>query len=347
MTWWLTTALSNAAVVTLLAPFVWLVSRRLQRSALTHALWALLLVKLVAPPLVSVPLPWSIEVRHPAVAALLALPLPMDAARRGVRESAATSAATSGAGESLWKRSWRLRTRDVLQVAVWSWLAGSVLLLAGVARQTLRFQRSITSTQLPHCELQAEVNALCRELRLRRGPTARFTDRAVSPMLWGVGPCVWLVFPRALWEQLERAERRSLVIHELGHVARRDPWVRLLELTVSVLFWWHPIVWSARREIERSAEECCDALVLDWNESPRTYADAIVATLGFLADLRPGLPALASGVSDVPGLKLRLTQILRRTVAPRLSPRARYLVLAWCIGTLVLHPFLPLVPPAG
>jgi len=69
MTWFVQTALSNAAVVALLAILVWGITSLVRRPALSHALWVLVLVKLLTPPLIHVPLPWevTIPVERPAV----------------------------------------------------------------------------------------------------------------------------------------------------------------------------------------------------------------------------------------------------------------------------------------
>src|SRR5262245_38164280 len=53
--------LSNALVATLLAVVAAVVSQVVRRPALTHALWLLVLLKLVTPPLVPVQLPWSLD----------------------------------------------------------------------------------------------------------------------------------------------------------------------------------------------------------------------------------------------------------------------------------------------
>src|SRR5688572_6835461 len=51
----MTVALSNIAVATLLAILAWTAGRCLRRPAITHALWLLVFLKLLTPPLVSVP----------------------------------------------------------------------------------------------------------------------------------------------------------------------------------------------------------------------------------------------------------------------------------------------------
>src|SRR5687767_3429124 len=50
--------LANAAIAALLAIPAYLVSRRGRRPALAHALWLLVLLKLLTPPLIRPDLPW-------------------------------------------------------------------------------------------------------------------------------------------------------------------------------------------------------------------------------------------------------------------------------------------------
>ena len=67
--------------------------------------------------------------------------------------------------------------------------------------------------------------------------------------------------------------------------AAQDHLVRLLELAVSTLFWWHPVAWWAIRELQQLEELCCDAMVVGMNRSSgRDYAATLLDTLDFLCD---------------------------------------------------------------
>ena len=58
-----------------------------------------------------------------------------------------------------------------------------------------------------------------------------------------------------------------------------------LEFVVMGLYWWHPVVWYARRELREAEEQCCDAWVVSTLPGAgRTYASALVDTLDFLSD---------------------------------------------------------------
>ena len=62
MSWLLIVALKNAIIVVPLAVAALAAGRCFRRPALAHVLWVLVLVKLLTPPLVDVPVGWSIDV---------------------------------------------------------------------------------------------------------------------------------------------------------------------------------------------------------------------------------------------------------------------------------------------
>ncbi len=75
------------------------------------------------------------------------------------------------------------------------------------------------------------------------------------------------------------------------------------------LFWWNPIFWLARNQIEHAEENCCDAwAVRQANGCPRTYADALLATVDFLSV--GYVPPVASAVAKVEFLRERLHAIM-------------------------------------
>lgn len=150
-----------------------------------------------------------------------------------------------------------------------------------------------------------------------------------------------MLFPSRLLEQVSAAQRDTLILHELAHVARRDHWVRLLELVASGLYWWLPVVWLARRGLHAAEEECCDARVLRaLPDSGRDYALALVQTLTFLSPARRPLPATASGVGPVSQIKRRLTMILCHTPSHTLSRLGGAFVLALALLVLPCAPSL-------
>jgi hypothetical protein len=96
------------------------------------------------------------------------------------------------------------------------------------------------------------------------------------------------------------------------------------------LFWWHPVLWWARRSLRDAEEQCCDAWVV-WTfpDAAKSYAETLLATLDFLNPSDQPEPILASGFGKVHHLRKRLTMIMNGNV-PRL-------VSAWgALGSLAM-----------
>ncbi len=306
--------LGNALMVVPLALLAAVVGRRSRRPALTHALWLLVLLKLVTPPLIPFPISWPTD--WPAD--LAADPTPgMDRPVRSVAAPAISWPAALG----------------VL------WLTGTALYLGVALVRVLRFQRLLRHTQPASAEVQAEAAALVRRLGCKDGPRVLLLPGALPPLLWSVGRCTCLVMPASLLERLDGEQRRALLAHELAHWRRHDHWVRYLELAALALYWWLPLAWWARRELRAAEEECCDAWVV-WllPQATRAYATALVETLDFLAQAPPALPATASGLGQFAQLRRRLTLILRGA-----TPRALPLPGLLAVGGLALA-LLPVAP---
>jgi hypothetical protein len=186
------------------------------------------------------------------------------------------------------------------------------------------------------------VQMLASELADRlcvRCPQVCVLPGSVSPLLWTLGRTPRLLLPAGLLERLPPDQLATLLAHELAHWRRRDDRVRWLEFAVLALYWWCPLVWWARRELQQAEEECCDAWVVSiLPESSKAYALALVETVDFLSETPADLPLVASGVGRVRQLKRRLTMILRGTT-PRALTFTGMLGVA-TIGVLLL----PLVP---
>ena len=91
-------------------------------------------------------------------------------------------------------------------------------------------------------------------------------------------------------------QRATLLAHELAHLRRRDHWVRCLELLVTGLYWWLPVVWMARHALREAEEQCCDAWVVwAFPDAARSYAETLLDTLDFLHRSHQTEPLLASG----------------------------------------------------
>jgi beta-lactamase regulating signal transducer with metallopeptidase domain len=349
-------ALSNAAVATLLAVAAAVFSRIAKRPAVAHLLWILVLLKLVTPPFVGVPvpLPDTANFRQTAdvpiepnasatpawqvAGAESALPLDLEAVRGEASLSDQPGRAEVAVAEpSLMENpgsrptpliatatEWLLALKWLLPLCVPAllsvWALGAVAFLMVAAGRIVRFHRLLRYGRPAPREVCERVNRLAGRLGLVRSPEVLLVPGCISPLVWAVAGRARIILPERLLERLSSQQQDTLLAHELAHVCRYDHWVRWLELVAGSLFWWHPVVWWARRQLESLEEQCCDAWVV-WAlpQAARDYARALVETVDFLSGAKPALPPVASGLGYVHHLKRRLTMIVREPLYHRLS----------------------------
>jgi len=353
--------LTNVLVASALALVIGLLALRLKRPALLHSLWILVLLKLVTPPVVSVGVLPAKNARFEAASAI------EDAIEDGETVSAGARPRESSpvAPGNAVPRSIELASGAAAEptavgrraevpaapaapaasvvfafVVLVGWLAGSLLVLLVALVRAARFHRLLARGKPAPAAMQGRARRLAACLGLSGCPAVHLVPGRVSPLVWAL-PFTRprLVVPSGMLEQLSRDELESLLAHELAHVKRRDHWVRWLEMLVTALFWWLPLVWLARRALRSAEEQCCDAWVV-WSLPGRAeaYARALLHTVAFLADARTAMPPVASGARHVRQLERRLTMIMERTPPRMLGTAARLTV---AVAAVLMLSFLP------
>ncbi len=334
MTLLLQVALTNAVMATVLGLVAAVVGGVCRRPALGHCLWLLVSLKLITPPLLLLPIP---SVTLPSIT-LGSEPATNDSSPREAHGPGAQSRDARPPAISEAVTAWIPWVSSV-------WLTGSVLWFATAVFRIRRFQLFLRNATPAPSELQERARELSGRLGVTRCPRVCVVPLPVSPLLWGISPSVRVVLPAELLRCLEPEEQDALLAHVLAHLRRHDNCVRLLELTAIGLFWWHPLVWWARREIGRAEEYCCDSWVV-WllPGAALAYAIALLKTVEFLSEGRPIFIPATSGAGRLPILKSRLTKILRESRCHRLSRPAG--AAALLIG-LILLPVAPGRPVAS
>ncbi len=313
---------SNIIAATVLAGAAALVARLWSRPALVHGLCVLALLKLVTPPLFTLPVLPRVQEAPPAVESTVTW------AALAMMESAIDVAPVPPPPA--------IGTVELVLIV---WAVGSLVVLALILLRSRRFASLLRHAKSPSPGLAAEAQVLATRIGLRRAPAIAVIPARVSPLLWPSARQLHLVLPDSLLRTLTPDQRATLLLHELAHVRRRDHWVRALETSVSVLFWWLPTLWWVRRTLRAAEEQCCDAWVV-WAlpDSERDYADALLSTVDFLSGARFALPPGASGAGPVHHLKQRLTLIMDATTPRTLGAAGRLGVL---LLAAVLLPVLP------
>jgi beta-lactamase regulating signal transducer with metallopeptidase domain len=167
-----------------------------------------------------------------------------------------------------------------------------------------------------------------------RPPEVRVLADLPSPVVW----CLWrrvLLWPKGLQDQLKGEGRRAVLIHELAHLRRRDHWVRWLELLAAVIHWWNPLFWLVRRQLRFHAELACDAWVTGTlPDSRRSYAEALLEVCMRTSKAAAPSPAVGAGGDGRNDFQRRLTMIMREQAPCRLAAGAKLCVVLLALAAI-------------
>ncbi len=337
----ISTLIGNTWIAIVLALMA-VVAGWLRRPALAHAIWVIVLVKLITPSVIHVSLPQSAKPPFGSDFGELSRAKPQGRRQAVVAPMGMTDieevlpAETNGIPSSrIATKSSRLK--ELLPSTLEAiWLVGS-LACAGVAVYRIaRFRRLLKISEPPPAHLSAQVAEIAERIRVRV-PGIRVMPGAM-PMLYGFSRSALLILPQSMVRHLNAPQRETIIAHELAHLRRGDPWVRLLETLVTIMLWWHPLTWLARRGVRVAEEQCCDAwVVATLPESRKTYAGALVDTMALFANVSPMTAPAASGLGQIRDLRRRLTMIMTHKPRKSLSRVGKSLIAALILA-------LPIVP---
>lgn len=209
-------------------------------------------------------------------------------------------------------------------------IAGGMLAWLLTAQRTLaRIWRDSEPANAAWTELLSRAAA---DLRLRENVELRLARDSVMPMTWGTRrPKILLPAEARDWTS---ARRRLVLLHELGHVRRRDSLTQIIAAIVRALWWFQPGAWFAVQQLRLEQELAADDLALGAGAAPNRYARNLL-------DLACAFCLPAPAMARRSQLERRLTAIVRPTSrrVPGLAfgPIAVSLVLAatWLSATAI------------
>jgi HEAT repeat protein len=147
-------------------------------------------------------------------------------------------------------------SRSSAAVIAWG-IVALILGLSYVARRLILVGRLGDRHDVTDGPLFDVLTDLAGDAGLRGTPRLTSTSRISSPVAFGIGEiCV----PDTALTELDIEQQRSLIAHELAHLARRDPVWLVAGSLIERIFWIQPLNRVANREIATSAEFLCD----DW-----------------------------------------------------------------------------------
>ena len=172
------------------------------------------------------------------------------------------------------------------------YLAGFLLVAARFVAGAVRTSRMVRLAR-PAAYAQAVADDVRRTLGMGTAVRALESPGAAVPMTWGtLRPVVLLGEEAGHWP----AERlHAVLLHELIHVRRHDLLAQIAAQAACCLYWFHPLVWLAARELRKERERACDDAVLAGGVAAPDYAGHLLDLARVLVERRSlaDAPAMA------------------------------------------------------
>jgi beta-lactamase regulating signal transducer with metallopeptidase domain len=345
--WLITTAGQGAAgllvwswqaTVLLLCVWVGLKICRAKASALRHQVWLFGLIAVAALPLCA-KLAQRFPALQPSGATLRYAPVMsyvIEAPRVVIEAEPLAPAQTLPAAKPAITTA---KTSIVRPLMFTIWLLGALVMTARLLMSCIRLRRirdgapPVRPADLVYSENEALMTG---KISLRLSPDIR------SPLLTGVFRPV-ILLPADIVAWTTPAERAAIIQHELAHVARRDPFVNLFQSALQVIFFFHPLVRYACRQMSLEREMACDDSVISLGASAATYAESIlkVAERSVSADLAFNGRHQLAFISHKQILKRRIEMILNNDRTRVVARQWRFLLLTAGLIAFVVWLLIP------
>jgi beta-lactamase regulating signal transducer with metallopeptidase domain/HEAT repeat protein len=346
--------LVKATIILIAALGITIAMQRTSAGA-RHLVWLVALGTLLVVPALTAWAPLRLEILPPAMAPVeSALPpfatrtSPLDGPKSdeivGVRGSVAKDGAGSAAGaapstsisapvSTAVSIGTRLSAMSILSLALVVWALVSLVILMSLCWSALAVRRIVRrSRSLAGEDWVGPLYEIADRLGLDEAPRLLRSEEAKMPFACGVfRPTIVLPAESDTWT-LDR--RRAVLLHELAHVRRRDLAGHTLGRLACALYWFHPLVWTAARELRAESERACDDLALSCGTRAADYAEHLLDIVTSIR--RDATPSVALAMARRKEFEGRMLAILDPQLRHSSPSRAQSTALIASLAAIAL-----------
>ena len=165
-------------------------------------------------------------------------------------------------------------TVGVLWVVWASGVAIVAVVLVVRARAARRWRKRCTLVK--DADILTVCEGLADELGVYQPPVLFVSEACESPVVFGALRTS-VVLPARLLDRADSKRLQLILRHELAHIRRGDLLWNWMATAVWALFFFHPLVWVALRELRLNQELACDAYAIRSRDmSPADYGTLLV-----------------------------------------------------------------------
>lgn len=154
------------------------------------------------------------------------------------------------------------------------WGIGCTLLLVRLAAAHFLLRRNLARCESAPDSLVSALTTAAKETGYHKPVRLLVDHERTIPVVWGIfRPSLLLPAEATAWsaEQL-----RSVLLHEMAHIKRRDPLVQCITQIACAIHWFNPLAWIAAWRLHVERERACDDMVLTSGVRPSAYAEHLL-----------------------------------------------------------------------
>lgn len=206
------------------------------------------------------------------------------------------------------------------------WFLGCGLMLGRLVFGLRTLNKLRKNSQTAPGWLQQLLSECAKQLNIRSRVELRLSKEIAVPMLFGLLRPV-IVLPSWCVDKFSHAELRLMLMHELAHWKYRDTWALLAKQLIEAMFFFHPAVWYAGRQMVKEAETACDDIVVMSSQQSTIYANCLMRIVEHAAGIkrRSSFALLWTGLAaggTVTGNRIRKLLQHSRVISTKITTRA-------------------------
>ncbi|MCI0494017.1 M23/M56 family metallopeptidase [candidate division KSB1 bacterium] len=253
--------------IVLLISWILIAIGKVKSARWQHALWLLVLIRLVLPPNFS----------HPLSSRNLLAKLPFyekiihyfhfDQNRNwfdinGNYGTSIDDQSTYASNDTKIRKPNQAQQARIFAGLFFAWLAGISLLFMIYLKKLNRFHQVIKrATPVENQKILQIAKDWCAHFRIKKSVRLVSSDEYSSPFTIGIlHPIIFL--PASVIKNEHQFHLESIIAHELAHIKRRDNiWMKIQSL-LQIIYFFNPVAWYVNSKIGLSRECICDSMVL-------------------------------------------------------------------------------------
>ena len=278
-----------------------------------HLVWlATLAIVLLVPAVTAWVPPLRLEILPPVAqtsdeVARPVAPFASTASEQKVEALAAAGSAVSAPPAAIETSRGFMAKLDGISLALAVWAAVALTLAGWLAYGALAVRRIVRNANpLDTQDWLTPLYEVADRLELDEPPRLLGSSEAKMPFACGfTKPTIVLPSDCDAWSA---DRRRAVLLHELAHVKRRDLVGHTLGRFACAIYWFHPLVWTAAKQLRNESERACDDLALSCGARASDYAEHLLDIVTSVR--RDSTPAVALAMARRKEFEGRMLAIL-------------------------------------